>query len=78
MTATWSLPCTVFEHSQALMWSPPAALVKSIQPASAFFSVAEISLAAARRLWLERGCPSDAEERSTLLEHALDHARAHA
>ncbi len=36
------------------------------------------ALAAARRLWLERGCPSDAEERTTLLEHALDHARAHA
>jgi poly(A) polymerase len=34
------------------------------------------ALAAARRLWLERGCPSGAEERATLLNHALDHARA--
>lgn len=32
------------------------------------------SLAAARRLWLERGCPSCEEERAALLEHALDQA----
>lgn len=34
------------------------------------------ALAAARRLWLERGCPSGPEARAALLEHALDHARA--
>ena len=32
-------------------------------------------LAAARRLWLERGWPSDAEERVALLRYALDHTR---
>ncbi|MCJ2088298.1 CCA tRNA nucleotidyltransferase [Methylobacterium sp. E-005] len=32
------------------------------------------SLAAARRLWLERGCPSGEAERATLLKHALDRA----
>lgn len=34
------------------------------------------ALAATRRLWLERGCPSGPEARAALLEHALDHARA--
>ncbi|SDM46385.1 tRNA nucleotidyltransferase/poly(A) polymerase [Methylobacterium phyllostachyos] len=34
------------------------------------------ALAAARRLWLERGCPSGPEARAGLLDHALDHARA--
>ncbi|MCJ2123235.1 CCA tRNA nucleotidyltransferase [Methylobacterium sp. J-077] len=32
-------------------------------------------LAAARALWLERGCPTDAEARAELLTHALDSAR---
>jgi tRNA nucleotidyltransferase/poly(A) polymerase len=32
------------------------------------------ALAAARRLWLERGCPTGAEKRAALLKHALDHA----
>ncbi|MBE7246967.1 MAG: CCA tRNA nucleotidyltransferase [Actinomycetospora chiangmaiensis] len=33
-------------------------------------------LAAARRLWLERGCPIGTEERAVLLERALESARA--
>lgn len=33
-------------------------------------------LAAARRLWLERGCPSGTDERAALLERALESARA--
>jgi poly(A) polymerase len=33
------------------------------------------ALAATRRRWLERGCPSGAEERAALLQHALDQAR---
>ncbi|MDF2601454.1 MAG: poly(A) polymerase, partial [Methylobacterium brachiatum] len=33
-------------------------------------------LAAARSLWLELGCPMDAETRATLLERALASARA--
>jgi tRNA nucleotidyltransferase/poly(A) polymerase len=34
------------------------------------------ALAAARRLWLERGCPSGADARAALLEHALASAYA--
>ena len=34
------------------------------------------ALAAARRLWLERGCPSGADARAALLEHALVSASA--